>query len=456
MKKNIQDVLCITFLSLAISFIIWSKSHDIDLLISSIFYFVLTAYISSRFYRAYGLVSWRLGIPVYYLFFFLVIPLVINNDLIESSNWGLSLSSVSKALWCASIGIIGFAIGVRYFTSRKQLKFSIIKSQFRFIDNIVCIKILILVGGASQVLSLFFGFTSIASDVDQSVSALSSIISGANFFLTVGAMAAWSQYFISNDKKYYHYAVIGLVLMEFFAFFWSSKGAILTPVLLIAVLKFTVNPRESLNYIASLFFLYIFIAYPLVTSFRYLNQQAFANDSNSVGAATLFNFIVSGEWLNFESAYGASSSTAVESFGRGLLLYFSKIVQDAGSSVGLLFGDTYLYAIQTFIPRIIMPNKPNLSMGNLLAQYYGLLQIDDDKTGLSPTMMGEFFVNFGIIGIFIGMIFLGYLAVRIDQQINLKRTSWFTAIMILNISWQEALIGQSALPFFKNMIFFTH
>jgi hypothetical protein len=76
----------------------------------------------------------------------------------------------------------------------------------------------------------------------------------------------------------------------------------------------------------------------------------------------------------------------------------------------------------------------------------------DDITNLSPTFIGEFYMNFGLPGVCVGMFLTGMLAILVDRYIIVHRRSWTMPIMVSFIGWQEAFIGHSILPFIKSAV----
>ena len=93
--------------------------------------------------------------------------------------------------------------------------------------------------------------------------------------------------------------------------------------------------------------------------------------------------------------------------------YVAKYLND---SIVFLYGlSIFLYPILYFIPRIIYPEKPN----SLAVQFVNEI---DSTMGYAYSPVTEFFVNFGIIGPFVGFLLIGIIISKIqslkDQRIN--------------------------------------
>lgn len=77
---------------------------------------------------------------------------------------------------------------------------------------------------------------------------------------------------------------------------------------------------------------------------------------------------------------------------------------------GLQMGETMDYITYAFVPRIIWPEKPNVSRGAWFTTYLGFSAYEDEattSTGITAT--GELYWNFGIAGVVTGMFLLGFL-----------------------------------------------
>lgn len=95
-------------------------------------------------------------------------------------------------------------------------------------------------------------------------------------------------------------------------------------------------------------------------------------------------------------------------------------------SVDYLYGTSILGLISLFIPRVLFPNKPPLG-----SETYNVLfnaEQYSSGTGQNPSLMGEFYMNFGIIGLIVGMFIFGFV--------------WG----ILNIWKQKGVVSKSILP----------
>lgn len=82
------------------------------------------------------------------------------------------------------------------------------------------------------------------------------------------------------------------------------------------------------------------------------------------------------------------------------------------SSVDYQFGRTFWNAFLTPIPRVIWPEKP-IVRSDILVEFDILGLPPERRTGASPRIVGEFYLNWGWPGVFVGMFLLGWFLRRI-------------------------------------------
>ncbi len=83
-------------------------------------------------------------------------------------------------------------------------------------------------------------------------------------------------------------------------------------------------------------------------------------------------------------------------------------------------GKNYLIApLFNVVPRILWPSKPVLNIGQqTYRDYYGGLS---NTTSVTRTLPGDFYVNFGVGGVFIGMLLLGVVVAVLRRSFVNKR-----------------------------------
>lgn len=83
------------------------------------------------------------------------------------------------------------------------------------------------------------------------------------------------------------------------------------------------------------------------------------------------------------------------------------IVSQTPEIVPYLYGRTYSNLLTSWIPRIIWPGKPQENLGNEWAKWYRLLDPSDFDTSYNLPWLPEFYMNFGVPGVLVGMFMVG-------------------------------------------------
>jgi len=110
----------------------------------------------------------------------------------------------------------------------------------------------------------------------------------------------------------------------------------------------------------------------------------------------------------------------------------------------LQYGKSFKEIILVFSPpRFIWENKPlSVNAGsNGFGHRIGLLSDDDYITGVGPTIVGDWFMNFGILGIVFGMVLMGMIY-RFIYEFLIKSTNYsLSGIMIYSVIWVNVIKG---------------
>ncbi len=84
---------------------------------------------------------------------------------------------------------------------------------------------------------------------------------------------------------------------------------------------------------------------------------------------------------------------------------FLIVVKDFSQSGDFWFGKDYIYfPVYIFVPRIVWPNKPVFNMGLWFTQTYVNAAA---TTATAITYPGDFYLNFGLSGVILGMFLTG-------------------------------------------------
>jgi hypothetical protein len=122
-------------------------------------------------------------------------------------------------------------------------------------------------------------------------------------------------------------------------------------------------------------------------------------------------------------------------------------------------GASYKDIYTKFIPRFIWKEKPVDEQGNFWGHRYLVLNPEDKSTSWNFPVLNEFYANFGIPGVFIGMFFLGFLIKLLILKLWKKNISdieiLISSIIIFNFFYLENNLSQ-ILGKIINQLFFFH
>ena len=84
------------------------------------------------------------------------------------------------------------------------------------------------------------------------------------------------------------------------------------------------------------------------------------------------------------------------------------VVREVGHTVDFQNGRTiYLTAVSLAIPRFLWPDKPSIGIGQDFARQFGILPRFDVETNVAITPVAEWYWNFGVLGVVVGMFLTG-------------------------------------------------
>jgi hypothetical protein len=105
----------------------------------------------------------------------------------------------------------------------------------------------------------------------------------------------------------------------------------------------------------------------------------------------------------------------------------SVIVRDTPRLSPYQGGATLVLFFVSFIPRVLWPAKPDISIGQFITDVYG--SGADIASSTAPSQIGDYYLNFGYYGVIIGMLVLG-IAMRFAGDLLLGRKATATGILL--------------------------
>jgi O-antigen/teichoic acid export membrane protein len=162
---------------------------------------------------------------------------------------------------------------------------------------------------------------------------------------------------------------------------------------------YEVKRRLPWKTIAVVGMIFVFLIFPMYNTFRRTDRNL--DTSRRVDRT-------------FERARGWNSEEYMEesvyAFLKriGVITSVAAIVSDTGRWVSYRYGETLVLApISVFIPRFLWPDKPNISIGKEFGETFRLTNTMDRETEIAITMVGDFYWNFALPGVVVGMCLLG-------------------------------------------------
>ena len=97
---------------------------------------------------------------------------------------------------------------------------------------------------------------------------------------------------------------------------------------------------------------------------------------------------------------------------------FANVVRRTPSEVPYWGGTTYVSLVGAFIPRFLWRDKPTKELGQAFGHRYGYLHWTNRSTAINLPVLVEFFANFSVAGVILGMFVVGLLYRTLDACIN--------------------------------------
>ena len=400
---------------------------------------------------------------MYYILAFGVVPILnfffpyakLFDSLAKS---GLVVSFVYYYVF-AVLGLLSFTLGFKY------VRFDKIEERLRRNWNyewchsrlILVFGIIFAVGLAIKAIRIFNGgffyldrspaFTS------HSLYSLVGLLDWAGTISLVIAFTAYFLYFLKyGDKRFWawRYIAWGTMAVEiFYGFFMGARGTVIAPLVAYIMVRYYVE-RRGLRYVFLAFLTIIFILMPLLNINR--SPEVFFNAYHVVEKTEIAE-VISG-FDNGDSKDSAPSAVIFPKeriLSAGKYVFGSSIMRINQSHILLaVFHNIYefkpLDSVSRFFaslgpPRFIWKNKP-IIQGDIsaLAQRSGILA-PGDTTSIGATVVGDWYIGFGVWGIVFGMFLFGALF-RFLSGIFINRENIYpTGLVFYAITWLHTIPG---------------
>lgn len=335
------------------------------------------------------------------------------------------------------IGILFFILGYKFFNfQRTTEKISqIFKKEWSFKRTLRVFLIVFFFGFIIKSIKIFSdGYSHIERSQNFVNSPFYSLIGLLDWLGPTALAIAFIYYFYLfkiGDLRYkiWKFIALSVFIFEFgYGFFSSSRFSAIIPIMIYLITRHYVYRRDFRRTII-IIVLILFVLMPIQNFYR-TPQNLFA------GYSVLTNHHYKTTSLSV-SQYAFDSSIARISQSWILSAIFEKNDE-------FLYGQTFKEFLTSFgPPRFIWKNKP-LSInhyGNEFGRHFGILNSDDFVTSIGPTIIGDWYMNFGLPGIIFGMLFFGAIF-RFIYDCLIKNTGGsFSGVIIYSVIWIQIIKG---------------
>jgi len=194
---------------------------------------------------------------------------------------------------------------------------------------------------------------------------------------------------------------------------------------------------------------------PVKSVFRAVTDNDIVADLSFAERSVLF--VNSVQWYfnsggNLYSILSSDSST-VNRFAH--ISSLAKVVEKTPNEVPYWMGETYKPLFTFFIPRFIWADKPSETSGQTFGHRYSFLWPDDDTTSYNLPWITELYANFGIIGVIIGMLLIGFFFRLLVNYLSIDTPNRIEFIIGLSVTF-ELFFADSNFSLLANGVFFKY
>jgi len=260
------------------------------------------------------------------------------------------------------------------------------------------------------------------------------------FFTSFASIALIISYVYLREFGRYRFAIFPIVLIFLvIAITSGTRSALLTPLIsLLVIRQYLARKNNSIikklkNWkIIIVVCLFILIVFPVILAMRYKPLGEIIKNPLTVYSDLSYLYF---------SIIGHYQSIAP----------FVNIIRDTPNVMDYQYGKTYLSALTQWIPRQIWENKPS-SFAMVFTDTYFDGFYSRNKTIISPTVLGEAYINFHVGGIVVVALISGILWRAIYQYFVIRNRNTLSSIFIFSILlpftliYWEGFLGAIYLP----------
>jgi hypothetical protein len=135
-----------------------------------------------------------------------------------------------------------------------------------------------------------------------------------------------------------------------------------------------------------------------------------------------------------ERGFGMAVLAGLERSGRwNTIDMYADVVRSTPRRIPHWNGFTYRSLVGVLVPRVVWPSKPAKTLGNDFGQRYGYLTSDDGGTSINLPFFVEFYLNFAVGGVIVGMFVVGMLYQTLERRINRPGQDPIVSILAVSV-----------------------
>jgi hypothetical protein len=245
--------------------------------------------------------------------------------------------------------------------------------------------------------------------------------------------------FARTRSFYWGLLIAALVLVQMvLGFLTDTKGTVLLPLLLVVVTISLLQGRISKGWIVGVI-VFATIMFPVLQANRVVRSERGWNRAQvleHIGTVVEQAFAVSDKV--YQTRGGERSQTFLERVSGDAVLetLFSRVTE----SGSYLNGATVAPVAYAFVPRLILPQKADVPLGQLFNRTF-MHGSKDDFLYLSVSILGELYWNFGWPGVLLGNFLVGCLLGLVGVKTDLAETPTLTRMLILLLTFKLVVLG---------------
>ena len=135
------------------------------------------------------------------------------------------------------------------------------------------------------------------------------------------------------------------------------------------------------------------------------------------------------------------------------------IAERGRGEMGLRPGETFVWSAEVFVPRALDRTKTDPgTFGNRFGRAYGIVNSDVLITSIAASQVGEFYLNFGLLGILLGMPIAGAIYRLINDYLRSRVDNPFVLALYALAAWPfvsglETIVALGIVGVIKTLIF---